>query len=304
MIRHLALIFLLIAGLGWGTTGLFVRVLGGRGFTSFELLALRLIVVFALLLPVFIGRGMKWRRPTAATAVFVSLFMLFYYLGAIVAVQNLPLVLAVLVIGSSPLISWCLPLFSEFRGPRREEWIQGLGVLFGVIGLLGLATSKNESSVVPSGSIPALGYIGGFTAALVTVINAKKLRRVTADQLPAPEGISLLTATFGVLLSPLLFFQSDQLLTRVEANWILLLGFGMFATLIPGFAIAYASSRLNPTTTSTVSIQLQVWTAVLGWIILGESLSVVQMLSASSVVVGTAICVFWRERGGTQNETI
>jgi drug/metabolite transporter (DMT)-like permease len=208
----------------------------------------------------------------------------------------LPLVLAVLVIGSSPLIAWCLPLVFELRLPRDQEWFQGLGVFFGILGLLGLAFSKNESSAVPVGSVPLLGYVGGLVAALVTVINARKLRSVKSERLPTPESISLMTATFGVLLSPLLFLQSDQLISRVGENWIQILGFGVFATLIPGFAIAYASSRLNPTTTSTVSIQLQVWTAILGWAILGEKLSPIQIASAASVVLGTAICVFWRGR--------
>ncbi|MDZ4082298.1 MAG: DMT family transporter [Bdellovibrionales bacterium] len=303
MNRHFALISLLIAGLGWGTTGLFVRVLGTRGFSSFELLALRLIVVFAVLSIVMLPRILtrlknkdffEARRSTFFTAIFVSGLMLFYYLGAIVAVQNLPLVFAVLVIGSSPLISWGVPLLFEFRRPKGEEWTQGLGVLFGILGLLGLALSKNDSSVVPANSVPLLGYAGGFVAAIVTVVNARKLRSVRSDQLPSPQGISFLTATFGLLLSPLLFFESEQLFSRVEASWVLILGFGILATLIPGFAIAYASSRLSPTTTSTVSIQLQVWTAVLGWIILDEKLSLIQSVSAASVVLGTTICVFWR----------
>jgi drug/metabolite transporter (DMT)-like permease len=297
MTRHLAVISLFVAGLGWGTTGLFVRTLGSHGFSSFELLALRLIVVFALLLPILSRKGFFKRfHPTAKTAIFVSILMLFYYLGAIVAFQNLPLVLAVLVIGSSPLIAWCVPLVSEFRLPRGQEWVQGVGVFFGVLGLIGLAFSKNEGSVVPNESIPSLGYLGGFFAALVTVINARKLRFTKADQLPSPEGISFLTAGFGLLLSPLFFSKSEQLISRIGSDWTLIVGFGVFATLIPGFAIAYASSRLNPTTTSTVSIQLQVWTAVLGWIILDEKLSVVQMASTVSVILGTAICVFLREQ--------
>ena len=303
MNRQFALISLLIAGLGWGTTGLFVRVLGGRGFSSIELLALRLIVVFVVLAVILLPRSLprqiqkdffEQRRPTFSTAVFVSGLMLFYYLGAIVAVQNLPLVFAVLVIGSSPLISWGVPLLFEWRGPRGEEWIQGLGVLFGILGLLGLAFSKNDGSVTPSNSIPLLGYTGGLAAALVTVINARKLRSVRSEQLPSPQGISFLTSTFGLLLSPALFFESEMLFSRIEASWVLILGFGILATLVPGFAIAYASSRLSPTTTSTVSIQLQVWTAVLGWIILDEKLSLIQSISAGSVVLGTAICVFWR----------
>ncbi|MFT5038550.1 MAG: hypothetical protein ACI94L_001119, partial [Flavobacteriaceae bacterium] len=46
MNRQSAIFALLTAGLAWGTTGIYVRVLGLRGFSSFELLGIRLLVVF------------------------------------------------------------------------------------------------------------------------------------------------------------------------------------------------------------------------------------------------------------------
>ncbi len=309
MNRYLPVLSLFVAGLGWGTTGIFVRVLGGRGFSSFELLGLRLLVVFVLLLPILFWtfKNSKRNRAKLKTALIVSVLMLFYYLGAIVAVQNLTLVLAALLIGSSPLISWLLPLVVEWRPPIGIERAQGSGVLLGLLGLLGLALSKNTNTGTLENSFPMLGYLGGLSAAAVTVVNARILRAKQVEALPSAIGISGMTSFLGFLLSPLLlsgifssFFpgsigSASDLTIRIQQNWSLIFGFGIFATLIPGLAIAYASSRLPPTTTSTVSIQLQVWTAILGWLILDERLSLIQIVSAISVVAGTGICVFWRE---------
>ncbi|MFQ3346275.1 MAG: drug/metabolite transporter (DMT)-like permease, partial [Porticoccaceae bacterium] len=293
MNRQSAIFALLTAGLAWGTTGIYVRVLGLRGFSSFELLGIRLLVVFIILLPIILVLHLRQSTQTSTLsfpqrkiALKVSALMLFYYLGAIVAIQHLPLVMAVLLFGSSPLIAWALNLIIEKRLPVGAELTQSLGVLLGMAGLVGLALSKHKGSVAPADALPLLGYLGGITAAVVTVINARMLRR-SGDQAPSPLSISMITATLGTLLAPLLFIDSADLLGRIQESWLALLGFGTLATLIPGFAIAHAASRLPPTATSTVSIQLQVWTIILGWIILNETLSGVQVAAALAVMLGT-----------------
>jgi drug/metabolite transporter (DMT)-like permease len=228
--------------------------------------------------------------PQRNVALKVSLLMLFYYLGAILAIQHLPLILAVLLFGSSPLIAWSLELILARRLPDNTERGQSLGVLLGTLGLLGLAYSKHSGSMAPEGAIPLLGYAGGITAAMVTVVNARILQR-SGVSAPSSVSISLTTATLGAVLVPLLFIESVGLLDRVQGSFFMLLGFGIVATLIPGFAIVYAGSRLPATATSTVSIQLQVWTVILGWLVLNETLSVTQIAAAISVMLGTAICL-------------
>jgi drug/metabolite transporter (DMT)-like permease len=297
VIRPSAIFALLTAGLCWGTTGIYVRVLGERGFLSFELLAIRLLVVFIILVPIILLP--KIRRLSSIVglsvaqrnvALRVSLLMLFYYLGAILAIQHLPLILAVLLFGSSPLIAWSLELFMAQRLPDNSERVQSVGVLLGTLGLLGLACSRHAGSMAPAGAIPLVGYAGGITAAMVTVINARILRRAGAAA-PPSISISLITSILGAVLVPLLFIDSVGLVDRIQESWFALLGFGAIATLIPGFAIVYAGSRLPATATSTVSIQLQVWTVILGWLILNETLSYSQIIAAISVMLGTALCL-------------
>jgi drug/metabolite transporter (DMT)-like permease len=301
MNRRSAIFALITAGLTWGTTGIYVRVLGLRGFSSFELLGLRLLVVFMILVPILLLLHLRQspqvqpltmsQRKTAFT---VSFLMLFYYLGAIVAIQHLPLVMAVLLFGSSPLIAWTLNLVLEKRLPANKELTQSLGVLLGMTGLIGLALSQHGGSTAPEDAIPAIGYLGGITAAAVTVANARILRR-SGEQAPASLSISMLTAILGTLLAPLLFIDSVDLFARIQGSWGALLGLGVLATLIPGFAIAHAGSRLPATATSTVSIQLQVWTIILGWIILNETLSGAQVAAALAVMLGTGICLLHHE---------
>ena len=301
MNRRPAIFALITAGLTWGTTGIYVRVLGLRGFSSFELLGLRLLIVFMILVPILLLLYLRQSpqvqpltMPQRKTAFTVSFLMLFYYFGAIVAIQHLPLVMAVLLFGSSPLIAWTLNLVLEKRLPANKELTQSLGVLLGMTGLIGLALSQHSGSAAPEDAIPAIGYLGGITAAVVTVANARILRR-SGEQAPSSLSISMLTAIIGTLLAPLLFMDSVDLFARIQGSWAALLGLGALATLIPGFAIAHVGSRLSTTATSTVSIQLQVWTIILGWIILNETLSGAQVMAALAVMLGTGICLLHQE---------
>ncbi len=307
----LPVLALFIAGLSWGTTAIFVRLLGLKGFTSFELLELRLVVVGAVLLPgygtwLFLrkkksGETLRAHGFTNRTTYLIGASMVLYYLGAIVAVQNLPLVLAVLLIGSSPLLAWLWPLIKERRGAKPQERLQGLGVLLGILGLIGFAIAKSDGmkSVLqanPNAS-PVLGYLCGLLSAIVTVLNSRVLKS-HGEHAPSPVAISIVTSAMGLILFP--FFLMDaghhDLLLMAKESLGLLIGFGVIATLIPGLAQAFASTKLSPVLSSTVTIQLQLWTAVFGWLILDERLTGIQFLAAALVLAGTLTCLLGATR--------
>lgn len=311
---------LLLAGLSWGTTAIFVRLLGRKGFTSFELLEFRLLVVGAILLPVYFAWFTFSKRKSRhiirahgfknRTTYAVGASMVLYYLGAIVAVQNLPLVLAVMLIGSSPLLAWIWlvlwPFVKEWRknrtGMRADERLQGIGVALGVFGLIGFAVAKsageNSGFSANAGGVPLLGYLAGFMSSVVTVFNSRVLKN-QIEEASSPVAISLVTAGFGLLLFPLLLVKPSghDTFRMAKENIELLIGFGVIATLVPGIAQAFASSRLSPVLSSTVTIQLQLWTAVFGWLVLDERLSPVQFFAAGLVLTGTLVCLLATEAG-------
>lgn len=289
--NKVAILALLTAGLGWGTTGLFVRALSGEGLSAYQLLILRLVIAGSIVLPVFLAtirresRRVDWRQTLK-----VGGAMVFYYLGAITAFQNLQLVVAALIIGSSPVMAWIFPLIVEKRGPRKSERREGLGVATALCGLLLLITARATSNVSLHSVNEPLGLLGATVAALVTVLNARFLKRL-GSAAPRPLEITLATVAVGILISPFFLGQFSDGIRRIVAvielrPW-LCLGFGVFATAIPGLAITYASARLEPQATATVSIQLQVWSGVLAWIALGEAMSPLQIVAACLVIAGS-----------------
>ncbi len=288
--RRTATIALLIAGLGWGTTGLFVRTLGHHGLSVYELLVVRLVVAGAMILPILVWDIYRTKRTISRRAsAILGMSMTFYYLGAIAAFSHLPLVNAALVIGSSPLLAWLLPLILERRGPRSEELSQGIGVLLGLAGLFVLLLGHDQSrSVQKAGTHVQIGYLGAFTAAMITVLNARFLNRL-GNSSPKPLEITIATVLVGLILSPFLISEPARVIATSWLHPWMIVGFGLLATAIPGLAIVYASVHLKPQATATVSIQIQVWAGVLGWIILGEAMNTTQILAGLMVIAGSWI---------------
>ncbi|CAN5525197.1 EamA family transporter [soil metagenome] len=285
---------LLIAGFGWGTTGLFVRSLGAYGLSPYELLVVRLAVTGIAITPILLfSLRTNPRRLSFKVLAFFGFSMALYYFGAITAFHHLPMVIAALIIGSSPLVAWLIPILQSRRVPVGGERRQGIGVALAMTGLLILLAAKGpalKQGVSGDAGSEFLGYLGAIFAALVTVVNARILNRM-GPKAPKPFEITIATVLVGLMMSPFFILNPRSILQiAVDHAW-LTIGFGILATAIPGIAIAFASVRLPPQATATVSIQLQVWAGALAWIILGESLSPVQVVAATFVVLGTWICV-------------
>lgn len=289
-----AIAALLIAGLGWGTTGLFVRVLAQQGLSVYELLVVRLCVTGIVIAPILlVSLKLSPRKLSIRSLGFLGLSMALYYLGAIAAFHTLPMAVAALIIGSSPLIAWLLPLALGRRWPRGREKKQGIGVALAVVGLLLLLSVKSRvASNGPGGDRwpEVLGFLGAVTAACVTVVNARFLSRLDREA-PKPFEITMATVLIGLVLAPFFVSNPTSAIQIVASHMWLAIGFGIFSTAIPGVAIAFASARLAPQATATVSIQLQVWAGLLAWVFLEEQLTVLQIVAAVFVLAGSWLCV-------------
>lgn len=305
-----AVFALIIAGLGWGTTGLFVRALSTHGLSVYELLMIRLFVTGLAMAPVLaFSLSRRPRNLNFKILIPLGISMSVYYLGAITAFYHLPLAIAALIIGSSPLLAWMLPMILARRWPARDEHLQGLGVGLATIGFIALITarssveSKTATSVMSDflsageayGYGAALGYLGAALAALVTVFNSRFLRQM-GPRAPHPYEITMATVLSGLALAPLAAAAtiSPSLLATMTVayeNLALAVGFGILATAVPGVAIAYASVRLPPQMTATVSIQLQVWATILAWWLFDKSLSFIQIVGVGLVLVGSGVCL-------------
>jgi DME family drug/metabolite transporter len=271
--------FLVLAGILWGTGGLFGRMLGdATGLSSVAVATYRLSVGGLLLLGYLLVTGARLPRSRAAWArvaavgALAALFQVSYF----TAVWFTSVSVATLVtIGSSPVL---VLLVRPRSADRRGLLAVGLA-LAGLLLLIGVpADGGPGAGAVLMGTACALVAAAGFTA--MSLLGAR----------PVP-GLDAMTTTgtgftlAGALLAPLAVTTSGLAFAPTPASIGLLLAFGLVPT-----AVAYTcylhGLRSAPAGVGVLMALLEpVTAAVLSAVLLGDR------LGASGVAGGLLLCV-------------
>jgi len=171
------------------------------------------------------------------------------------------------------LAAWLL-----FRQRLRGKFLRGLAIaLTGMTILIGGDFELQGSELLGDafGVVTAMFYAG-------YQISVTKLRaRVATSTIMAWSG--LITA---LMLLPLALVSGEQLLPVSSAGWLKLIGLALIAQVAGQSLIAYAMAHL-PATFSSVGLLFQpVMATLFAWIILGESVSSLQVAGGITVLIG------------------
>jgi drug/metabolite transporter (DMT)-like permease len=169
-----------------------------------------------------------------------------------------------------------------FYGRRPGAvFLAGLAVaLAGTFTLLGkdFRLSGGELAGDCLGVVTAMFYAGYQLA--VTRLR----RRAATSTIMAWSGL----VTAAVLL-PLAIVSGEQILPATGMGWLKLAGLALISQAAGQSLIAYAMAHL-PETFSSIGLLLQpVMAALFAWVLLGETLSAVEIAGACAVLVGIAI---------------
>ncbi len=266
--------FLVLAGVLWGTGGLFGRMLGdATGLSSLAVATYRLAVGGLLLVGYLLVRGVPlpmsraaWAR-IAAIGALAALFQAAYF----TAVSFTSVSVATLVtIGSSPV----LVLIARPRDAGRRGLIAVGLALCGLVLLVGVPA---DGGFVLAGAACALVAAAGFTV----------MSLVGARPVPGLDAMSTTGLGFtlgGALLAPLAAATSGLTFAPTPAAVGLLLAFGLVPT-----AVAYTCYfRGLRSATAGVGVLMAllepVTSAVMSAVLLGER------LGASGIAGGVLLC--------------
>ncbi len=266
--------FLVLAGVLWGTGGLFGRMLGdATGLSSLAVATYRLAVGGLLLVGYLLVRGVPlpmsraaWAR-IAAIGALAALFQAAYF----TAVSFTSVSVATLVtIGSSPV----LVLIARPRDAGRRGLIAVGLALCGLVLLVGVPA---DGAFVLAGAACALVAAAGFTV----------MSLVGARPVPGLDAMSTTGLGFtlgGALLAPLAAATSGLTFAPTPAAVGLLLAFGLVPT-----AVAYTCYfRGLRSATAGVGVLMAllepVTSAVMSAVLLGER------LGASGIAGGVLLC--------------
>lgn len=226
-----------------------------------------LLLLFCRQLP----SGVWWLRALILGALNIGAF--FYFL--FVAAYHLPGGVAALVMSSQPLI--VLLIGAAFLSQKVLK-IQLLACLVGCVGMAFLVL-KPSAALDPIGIIAGLA---GATSMAAGIVLTKLWGR--------PEGVGVMSFTGwqltagGIILTPLALFSEGIPAQITTTNW---LGFAYLS--IIGALIAYmiwfrGIERLPAITMSFISFASPLAATIIGFIVLGESLNVYQVIGAVAIL--------------------
>ncbi|MHA6620082.1 EamA family transporter [Pseudonocardia sp. DLS-67] len=258
--------FLVLAGVLWGTGGLFGRMLGdAAGLSSFAVATYRLAVGGLLLLGYLLVTGARLPRSRAARAritavgALAALFQVAYF----TAVSLTSVTVATLVtIGSSPV----LVLLVRPRSAERRGLVAVGLALSGLVLLVGVPTDGGPSAVaLLAGAGCALAAAAGFTA--MSLIGARPV--------PGLDAMTTTGAGFtfgGALLVPLAAATSGLSFVPTPAALGLVLAFGLVPTAV-AYTCYFRGLRGAPAGVGVLMALLEPLTAaLLAALLLGERL--------------------------------
>lgn len=259
-----------VAALGWASTGIFVRhfpdwpplsIVAGRFMVAF-------IAVFLLI--VFNGRktqfanGFKQRLTWGLAALMVA-----YYLCATIAFQLAPVGEVALGISISPVFVLLFHLLTGRKTPRIEK----VGSAISLVGvLLVFLPSVTEQSNFQHHFIGcALALSAGLIMASYSLAYQYRSPKHLA---PESSVVALLTFALGlcILLSYLTMTQQLPVFKQLQqpSPLMLMIGLGLFATILPTLGYSIASQRLSPMLATSIRLATPIIAAALAMIFLQE----------------------------------
>jgi drug/metabolite transporter (DMT)-like permease len=274
----LFLVFLSAAG--FATLAIFGKYAYAEGLTLSSVLAWRFIVAAAVLIPVIVVRKSWSIKP--------SLLATGFLLGAIGYAVQATLFFAALERTSAAVTSLLLytyPAFVALIGRFVFNEVLGNWRLFALVTSIAgvvLTIPYDGSGVELVGAAIALS--SGIWYACYLSFGARRA-----------QGMDPVTTTGLLSLGAAVSFAIAAAVSgglQMPVGWPLwssIAGIGIVATVLPVVTLFAAIRRLGITRTSIMSTLEPVLTALFGFLLLGESLSLVQVCGGGLVVVGAVV---------------
>ncbi|MBK7907626.1 MAG: DMT family transporter [Gemmatimonadetes bacterium] len=280
--------YTLVAAAGFAAVSIFTTKAIATGLTLATVLAWRFVIAAAVL-TTFVGARRYPRIPPNEMLKFVAIGgfgqALLIYL-ALSALAYIPVATLAFLFYTYP--AW-VALTQTVRGAERLDRRRALALVlsFGGIGVM--------VGMPGAGTIDWRGVALALGAAIVYGIYIPVMRHLQADH-PVPP-----TSAYGKIGAALAFLvmsvaqQSFTYRLTPEA-WLTIGALAVFSTVLPGVLFTMGLVRLGPVRTAIVSTVEPFLTALLGVLVLSQSLTVPTLVGGALVVSAVVVLQFKRER--------
>ncbi|WP_379036261.1 EamA family transporter [Paractinoplanes deccanensis] len=287
----MGLVIAVASAISFGTSGAFIKPLLEAGWSPAAAVTVRALTGGLVLLPLMLlslrGRWSSlWRgrwRVLGMGVIAVAFTQLAYF----AAISRIPVSTALLIEYLAPLL---LVLFTWATTRRTPKPMVLLGSVLAIGGLV-LVIGPGALQAVDALGL-ALAFAAAIGCAVYFVVAARP-----SDGLPpvalASAGLILGSITLAVAaavgLVPFATVTTDVTVVDATAPWWL----PLLVVAVVGTAIAYAtgiagSARLGSRLASFVGLLEVVFASLFAWLVLGESLTVLQLIGGVLILAGIA----------------
>ena len=285
--KKFAPILILIAGVLWGSMGLFVRTLNAQGLASMEIVGLRAtvtVVALFLFLLLFDRKPFKicWKDLWCflGTGICSIVFFNFCYFKAITLTS---LSVAAILLYTAPAIVMVLSYFLFQEKLTKRKLLALVMTFVGCVLVTGILT---ETGNVTAGGI-LVGLGAGLGYALYSIFSRYALER----------GYTSLTITFYTFLIAAIgsfFFADMGKVARVAmnggGNLFFCLAFGVLCTVVPYLTYTLGLQYVENGKASIIASVEPVTATLLGAVLFHEKLTVSGVLGIVLVLAALMIC--------------
>ena len=273
---------IVLAMIFWSFSFIWTRV-AILSFQPMTLITLRLIIASALLF--IVSKASRKFQPIRKKDLKLFLLLAFfepfvYYVGETFGLTMVESTLAAVVISTIPLFA---PVLAFVVLKERIGWASVLGIVVSLIGVFFVIYE-------PSGGFHAnpWGVALLFLAVFAAICYATVLRKI-------PIHYSTVNVIFYQSLLGLLFFIPTFVLTDyptiqnlkvTNESLVALIMLSVFASVVAFVLFAWAVRQVGVTRTNVFVNLIPVFTAILSWLILNESITLVKWCGIAVVVLG------------------
>lgn len=276
---RLALFMVLIAAVLWGTTGT-ARALAPATASPLAVGAVRIAIGGAVLVVIALARGTlvsgRWPLvPTLVAVLGVAAYQLSFFEGVAMAGVAAGTIVA---IGSAPVFAGIVA-FAALGERPGTRWL--LPTVLAIVGVVLLSVSRADLNVAPL----ALGLPLAAGASYAAYASATKVL------LRGRDHVAVAAAAFGggaILLLPILATSDLGWLAQPNGA-AAALELGLVATALAYLAFFWGLARIPVSWGATLSLAEPLTAALLGTVLLGETLAPGQWLGAAFVAAGLAV---------------
>jgi drug/metabolite transporter (DMT)-like permease len=232
----------------------------------------------------FTGVPLVLPRREAIVAVLLGALTALYNWALLGSFNSIPFALAVLIVYFYPLIA--AVIVATF-GWEKFAWRTGAAILLAIVGLA-------MELIVRGGNLNVSGVSLAFVAAVGLAVVVAVSSRVFGNGDARPVTLYM-SASASALLLLLCAARGDFAFPRTGAGWV---SFGAAAAFY-GFAIItffIAISMIGPIRASLFSYSDAVISAILGVVVLGQALTLVQVAGITLVIIALISATVRRDR--------